>query len=99
MLVLALELPNSTSTMSDSNVNNAAAPRQVKCEPLDNDQIPADLNALRHSRTFKRKHEELDPEEHDAFPGAFPVKAISRTSKKVDDWCKEHEGKCGRTAF
>ncbi|KAH7698001.1 S-phase kinase-associated protein 1A [Aphelenchoides avenae] len=79
--------------MSASNVDNVTGPRQVTCETSDSDQIPVDLDVLRLSRTFKQMCDDLGLEEHDAFPGVFPVKTVStRTFNKVVEWCKEHKG-------
>ncbi|KAH7717346.1 Suppressor of kinetochore protein 1 [Aphelenchoides avenae] len=78
--------------MNASNINNAAAPRQVACETSDNAQMPVDLDVLCVSGTFKRMYEDLGMEEHDVFPGVFPLKTVnSRTFNKVMDWCKEHK--------
>ena len=79
--------------MSPSTVNKAAGPRQVTCQTSENDQLPVELNLLLLSRTFKNMYGDLGLEEHDEFPGVFPVKAVnSRTFYKVIDWCKEHKG-------
>ncbi|KAH7718740.1 S-phase kinase-associated protein 1 [Aphelenchoides avenae] len=78
--------------MSVSNVNNAAAPRQVPCETLDSDQVPVDLDVLLLSGTFKKMCDDLGLVEQDVFPGDFPVKTIStRIFNKVVDWCKQHK--------
>ncbi|KAH7710814.1 hypothetical protein AAVH_21906 [Aphelenchoides avenae] len=78
--------------MSASNANNAAVRRQVTCETSDNGQIAVYLDVLRLSRTFKKMYEDLALEEHDEFPGVFPVKTVStRTFKKVMDWCTQHK--------
>ncbi|KAH7711041.1 S-phase kinase-associated protein 1A [Aphelenchoides avenae] len=78
--------------MSASNANYTAAPRQVTCETSDGDQIPVDLDELRLSHTFKKMYDDLGLEEHDAFPGVFPVRTVnSRIFNKVIEWCKEHK--------
>ncbi|KAH7698000.1 Protein SKR-1 protein, partial [Aphelenchoides avenae] len=78
--------------MSTLNVNNAAAPRQVTCETSGNDQVLVDLSVLRVSGTFKRMYDDLGLEDHDLFPGVFPVKTVStRIFKRMIDWCKEHK--------
>ncbi|KAH7710797.1 S-phase kinase-associated protein 1 [Aphelenchoides avenae] len=79
--------------MSASNVDNAATPRQVACQTLENTQVPVDLDVLRLSRTFKKMYDDLGLEEHDVFPGVFPVETVSSLIfEKVIDWCKEHKG-------
>ncbi|KAH7710813.1 S-phase kinase-associated protein 1A [Aphelenchoides avenae] len=63
--------------MSASNANNAAVRRQVTCETSDNGQIAVYLDILRLSDTFKKMYEDLGLEEHDDFPGVFPVKTVT----------------------
>ncbi|KAH7710640.1 S-phase kinase-associated protein 1A [Aphelenchoides avenae] len=78
--------------MSASNANYTTAPRQVTCETSDSDQIPVDLDVLRLSHTFKKMYDDLGLQEHDVFPGVFPVGTVnSRIFKKVIDWCKKHK--------
>ncbi|KAH7725087.1 S-phase kinase-associated protein 1 [Aphelenchoides avenae] len=78
--------------MSSPKVNNADAPRQVTCKTLDNDHILVDLDVLRLSRTFKKMYDDLGLQEHDEFPGVFPVMTVSScVFRKVIEWCKEHK--------
>lgn len=66
----------------------------MTCTTADNDQVPVDLDVLRPSGTFKQMYDDLDLQEHDKFPGFFPVMvANTRTFKKVIRWCREHKGK------
>ncbi|KAH7711042.1 S-phase kinase-associated protein 1A [Aphelenchoides avenae] len=78
--------------MSASNANNGAGTLRVTCETSDGDQIPVDLDELRLSHTFKKMYDDLGLQEHDAFPGVFPVRTVStRVFRKVIDWCEEHK--------
>lgn len=79
--------------MSASNVNNATTPRQVTCETSDGDQVPVDIDVLLISGTFKQMYDDLGLEEHNEFPGVFPVTNVSSPIfKRVVEWCTEHKG-------
>ncbi|KAH7710804.1 S-phase kinase-associated protein 1A [Aphelenchoides avenae] len=66
--------------------------RQVICESSDKQHIAVDLDVLRRSGTFDRMYCDLGLQEHETFPGVFPVGTIySRIFTKVILWLNEHK--------